>query len=337
MVMTQFALTAPLRVPILRSRAIGTALARQVNQGLAIGGRPRMTTGTDPVTRAISRALALPIWEGQATAIPLGGGITNLNVLVTDARRQAVVRIGDDIPVHQILRFNELASSRAAEAAGISPAVLHHEPGALVIDFIKGRTMTADDLRQPDLLAQAVQLVRRTHHDLPRHLRGAALTFWVFQVLRDYAATLTEGKSRHVPALQALLDQADALEKAVGRIEMVFGHNDLLPGNFLHDGSRMWLIDWDYAGWGSPLFDLGGLSANCGLDAAQEASVLEAYFGTPPDADLWQRYRAMKAAAALREAMWSMVQEIHSDLDFDYATYTADYLETYRRALAATR
>lgn len=285
----------------------------------------------------IARALALPIWQGEARAIPLGGGITNLNVLVTDATRRAVVRIGDDIPVHQIMRFNELAASRAAHAAGVSPGVIHHEPGALVIDFIEGRTMTARDLRDQELLEQALALVMHAHRDIPRHLRGPALTFWVFQVLRDYAATLEDGRSRHRPALPTLLDEAAGLERAVGRIEMVFGHNDLLPGNFLHDGTRMWLIDWDYAGWGSPLFDLGGLAANCGLDPGQEAWLLGAYFGTAPDADLWRSYRAMKAAAALREAMWSMVQEIHSQLDFDYKAYTADYLDTYRQALAAVR
>lgn len=284
-----------------------------------------------------SRALALPIWQGKATASPLGGGITNLNLLVTDDNRRAVVRIGDDIPVHQIMRFNELAASRAAHAAGVSPGVIHHEPGALVIDFVEGRTMTAADLRDQDLLEQALALVMHAHRDIPRHLRGPALTFWVFQVVRDYAATLEEGRSRHRDALPGLLDEAARLERAVGRIEMVFGHNDLLPSNFLHDGTRMWLIDWDYAGWGSPLFDLGGLAANVGLDTAQEAWMLGAYFGSPPDAALWQRYRAMKAAAALREAMWSMVQEIHSQLDFDYKAYTAEYLDTYRRALAVSQ
>ncbi len=286
---------------------------------------------TDP----IARALALPIWTGTPRAEPLGGGITNLNVRVTDAIRSAVVRIGDDIPVHQIMRFNELAASRAAHAAGVSPAVLYHEPGALVIDFVAGRTMTAADLRDQDLLEQALALVMHAHRDIPRHLRGPALTFWVFQTLRDYAATLEAGRSCHLSALPGLLDQAAALERAVGRIEMVFGHNDLLPANFLHDGRRMWLIDWDYAGWGSPLFDLGGLAANNGLDRAQEDWLLSAYYGTAPDPDLWHRYLAMKAAAALREAMWSMVQEIHSDLDFDYAAYTAGYLDTYRAALAA--
>jgi thiamine kinase-like enzyme len=285
----------------------------------------------------IARALALPIWSGTPSAVPLGGGITNLNVLVTDAKRRAVVRIGDDIPVHQIMRFNELAASRAAHAAGVSPAVLYHEPGALVIDFVEGRTMTAEDLRQPDLLEQALALVTRTHREVPRHLRGPALTFWVFQVLRDYAATLTEGRSPHLGTVTGLLAEAEELEAAVGRIDLVFGHNDLLPANFLHDGSRMWLIDWDYAGWGSPLFDLGGLAANNGLDPGQEDWLLATYYGHAPDADLRRRYRAMKAAAALREAMWSMVQEIHSSLYFNYAAYTTDYLATYRAALDAYR
>ena len=286
---------------------------------------------------SLDRALALPFWTGTPHAVPLSGGITNLNLLVTDATRRAVVRLGDDIPVHQIMRFNELAASHAAHAAGISPAVLYHEPGALVIDFIEGRTMTAADLREPALLDQALALVMRTHRDIPHHLRGPALTFWVFQVLRDYGATLTEGRSRHRDALATLLAEAESLEAAVGRIDLVFGHNDLLPANFLHDGTRMWLIDWDYAGWGSPLFDLGGLAANNGLEPDQEAWMLHTYFATPPDADLWRRYRAMKAAAALREAMWSMVQEIHSTLDFDFPAYTAGYLETYRTALAAFR
>jgi thiamine kinase-like enzyme len=245
------------------------------------------------------------------------------------------VRIGDDIPVHQILRFNEVAAARAAHAAGISPAVIYHAPGALVMDFIDGRTMTAADLRQDAMLDQALDLVIRTHRELPLHLRGPALAFWVFHVLRDYAATLRDVGSRHQPDLAGLLEQAAALEQAVGPIEMVFGHNDLLPANFLHDGARMWLIDWDYAGWGSPLFDLGGLAANNALSTAQETAMLVRWYGRGPDDALWRRYRAMKAAAALREAMWSMVQEHHSDLDFDYPAYTRTNLETYRAALAA--
>ncbi len=277
----------------------------------------------------LERVIALPIWQGPPRAEPLGGGITNLNFVVQDDIRRAVVRIGDDIPLHQILRFNELAASRAAHAAGVSPAVLYHEPGALVIDFIAGRTLRAEDLRDDALLEQALVLVARAHRDIPKHLRGPALIFWVFHVVRDYASTLRAADSRYLTLLPGLLAEAERLEAAVGPIDLVFGHNDLLPANFLHDGARMWLIDWDYAGFNSPLFDLGGLAANNGLSEVQEGRMLEAYFDRAPDAGLWRRYRAMKAAAALRETLWSMVSEIHSELDFDFAAYTARNLSTY--------
>ena len=278
---------------------------------------------------------ALDCWSSPVAIEPLGSGITNRNFLVTDAGRRAVVRIGDDIPVHQILRFNELAASKAAFEAGVSPAVLHHEPGALVIDFVEGRTLSAEDLRQRPMLEEALALVARAHREIPRHLRGPALVFWVFHVLRDYAGSLRDGGSRHLPLLPGLLDDAARLESAVGPIDLVFGHNDLLPANFLHDGQRLWLIDWDYAGFNSPLFDLGGLAANNGLSSADEGWMLAAYFGRDPNAALWRAYRAMKAAAALRETLWSMVSEIHSALDFDFAAYTATNLDTYRAALAA--
>ena len=280
---------------------------------------------------------SLPIWQGLVHIRPLNGGITNVNLLVQDDVRRAVVRLGDDIPVHHILRFNELNASRAAHAAGVSPAVIHHQPGVLVIDYIDGRTLAAADFHEASVLDQAVDLLARAHRDMPHHLRGAALTFWVFHVIRDYAATLRDAKSIHLPLLPVLLAEAAILENAIGPIDLVFGHNDLLPANFLLDTSRMWLIDWDYAGFNSPLFDLGGLAANTGLDLAQEDRLLTGYFGKTPDLQLWRRYRAMKAAAALRETVWSMVSELFSEIDFDYAAYTATQLTTYRTAFDAFR
>ena len=282
----------------------------------------------------LDQVLMLPIWQGDVRAEPLAGGITNLNFVVRDAVRKVVVRVGDDIPVHQILRFNELSASRAAFEAGVSPAVIYHQPGLLVIDFIEGRTLDATDLQQDAMLDQAVTLVARAHRDMPKYLRGPAVLFWVFHVLRNYAATLRDGQSRHIARLTDLLRQAERLECAIGPIDLIFGHNDLLPANFLHDGTRLWLIDWDYAGYNSPLFDLGGLAANHRLGEAQERRMLAAYFGQT-DGDLWRRYLAMKAAAALREALWSMVSEIHSKLEFDFAAYTTANLSTYGAAYDA--
>jgi thiamine kinase-like enzyme len=278
------------------------------------------------------RIKSLSIWHGTPDISPLDGGITNRNFLVQDGARKAVVRIGSDIPVHQIMRFNELAASQAAHAAGVSPAVIHHEAGLLVIDYIEGRTLTAADFVQDIMLDQAVALLTRAHRDIPKHLRGPALMFWVFHVIRDYAATLRVANSAHLPKLAELLWQATTLEAAVGPIDLVFGHNDLLPANFLHDGTRLWLIDWDYAGFNSPLFDLGGLAANNALTLPQETRMLDQYFGRPTPSNVWRSYLAMKAASALRETLWSMVSEAHSTLAFDYAAYTSANLATYAAA-----
>ncbi|MDB5657408.1 MAG: choline kinase [Cypionkella sp.] len=283
----------------------------------------------------LQRVQNLPIWRGAVRVQPLGGGITNENFVAEDDTQKVVVRIGDDIPLHQILRFNELSASRAAHAAGVSPPVIYHEPGKLVIGFIEGRTMTAADFADDEVLDMALALVVAAHREIPRYLRGPALAFWVFHVLRDYAATLRDANSGYVAQLPELLRQASQLEAAVGQIDLVFGHNDLLPANFLHDGNRMWLIDWDYAGFNSPLFDLGGLAANNALTENQETRMLAGYFQRAPNSEIWRKYKAMKAAAALREMLWSMVSEIYSEIDFDFANYTARNLFTYQAAFAA--
>jgi thiamine kinase-like enzyme len=292
-----------------------------------------MTNITDP----IARVTGLACWSGVVAPEPLTGGITNKNYVVRDRGQRFVVRIGDDIPVHQVMRFNELSASLAAAAVGLSPPVIHHEAGVLVLGFVEGKTLAAEDVRQRPMLRRILPLLRLCHREIPRHLRGPALIFWVFHILRDYAATIREGKSRWIPELERLLAAATTLEAAVGPIEVVYGHNDLLPANFIDDGQRLWLIDWDYAGFNSPLFDLGNLCSNNEVASADEDWLLEAYFERPLDADLRRRYRAMKCASLLRETLWSMVSEIHSTLDFDYVAYTRDYLARFEREFAELR
>ena len=286
---------------------------------------------------AREKVLALSCWKGDVDPKPLSGGITNVNFTVADAGEKFVVRVGGDIPLHQIMRFNELAASRAAHAAGVSPEVVHWEPGALVMRFIEGRTFAAEDVRKPENLNRIVELIRLVHRELPKHLRGPAQVFWVFHVLRDYAATLRDGESRTIPDLPRLMDIADGLEAGIGPIELVYGHNDLLAANFIDDGVRLWLVDWDYAGFNSPLFDLANLASNNEFTPDMESGLLEAYFGRPGDDALHRRYAAMKCASLLREAMWSMVQEIHAELDFDFVEYTTENLERFERTHDALR
>jgi thiamine kinase-like enzyme len=287
--------------------------------------------------RSLARVASLEIWFGQVDPRPLAGGITNKNFIVEDRGRRYVVRVGSDIPVHGIVRANELAASKAAHLAGLSPRVVHAEPGILVLDFIEGRTFTPEDVRNPANLERLIDMVRRCHRDIPQYLRGPAAMFWVFHVVRDYAHTLRDGSSRYVSQLSDLLARAARLEAAVGPIDVVFGHNDLLAANFIDDGRRLWLVDWDYAGFNSPLFDLGGLASNSELPPDQGELALSLYFGKPVGDQLRRSASAMTAASLLRETMWSMVSEMFSTVDFDYAAYTAENLRRFEAAYAAFR
>ena len=284
---------------------------------------------------AARRTRALACWRGRVEPKPLGGGISNHNFFVEDAGSRFFVRIGEDFLVHNVLRRFELAASRAAHAAGISPEVVHAEPGAMVFRYVEGRTLAPEDLQSETMLARVVPLVRTAHEVIPKHFRGPTPIFWVFQVLRDYAARLAADGHRLAGELPGYMMAAERLERIVGAVEIVFGHNDLLAANLIDDGSRLWLVDWEYGGFNSPLFDLGGLASNNELPPALEERLLELYFEEPVTDDLRRRYHAMKCASLLREAMWSMVSEIHLTIDFDYETYTAENVERFERAYAA--
>jgi len=182
------------------------------------------------------------------------------------------------------------------------------------------------------MLARILPLLKRCHREMPRHVRGPVLVFWVFHVARDYAARLVEEGTRRAADLPRLTQAAARLEAMVGPIDLVFGHNDLLAGNLIDDGRRLWLIDWDYAGFNSPLFDLGNLCSNNEVAPVEESWLLDQYFERPLDDGLRRRYDAMKCASLLRETLWSMVSERHSALEFDYVAYTDDYLGRFEDA-----
>ncbi|MEN8657229.1 choline/ethanolamine kinase family protein [Marivita sp.] len=281
---------------------------------------------------AIARAAGLSCFDKPTEIEPLSGGITNVNLRVTDGDRRFVVRLGADIPEHGVMRWNEVALSQGAQAAGVSPGVHHYEPGVLVLDFIEAQTFTEEMARDPKNVPRIVDLLKHTHHALGAHLTTPVLTFWPFQVNRTYATRLRADGSPHAAALPDLMDELDKLEKATGPVTLVIGHNDLLAANILDDGQKLWLIDWEYGGFNTPLFDLAGLAGNNGFSETQERQMLEQYFEAPSSTH-WRAYQAMKCASLLRETLWSMTSEIHSDLDFDFAAYTAENMSRLSVAL----
>ena len=284
----------------------------------------------------IRRIADLGCWSGQIAVEPLKGGLSNESFVVTDAEKRAVVRFGTDFPFHHVFREREAMAARAAFAAGIGPEVIHAGPGFMVCAWIEGRTYGAEDVKAN---ANAViELVRRFHDAMPAHVRGPGFMFWVFHVIRDYARTLADVESRKVPDLPGYLALAEELETVQVPLPIIYGHNDLLPANFIDDGTRLWLIDFEYAGFSTAMFDLAGMASNAEFDVAAANDLLERYFDEPPSAALRRSLAAMQCASLLREAMWSMVSEHYLDAPgADYVSYTDENLARLDRAIAAYR
>ena len=271
-----------------------------------------------------ARIARLSCWRGPVTLAPLKGGLTNISFVATDGPEKFVVRCGDDIAVHHVFRDRERAASIAAFEAGLSPEIVHVEPGITVLRFIEGRTFAEADMRTN--VARLVGLLTTCHREVGRHVRGPANMFWVFHVIRDYV--------RLLDADAKYLAIADRLELMQPALPVVFGPHDLLPGNFIDDGKRLWLIDWEYGGFGTAMFDLANLSSNGRFDEGQDRVLLDTYFDGKVTDELRRAFRAMKAASALREALWAMVSDVHLKTpDVDYKAHARDYLQRTDKAI----
>jgi len=273
---------------------------------------------------------SIPIWNEKIKIQTIEGGLTNQNFLIEENNKKYVVRLGNDIPEHLVSRSNELIVSKAASNAGISPKVIYHSEGILVLDYIECKTLSAEGVRKN--IKSIIPLIKKIHYEIPKKLYGQSIIFWVFHVIRNYVKFLYDNKSSHSKILSDLISQSELLEKKSSPYEIVFGHNDLLPANFLDDGSRLWVIDWEYAGYNTPLFDLGGLSSNNDFSFEEETYLLENYFQNKINDKLLLQYNSLKCASLLRETMWSMVSELTSKIDFNYANYTQENLVKFNQA-----
>jgi 4-methylaminobutanoate oxidase (formaldehyde-forming) len=303
--------------PGRRGRGVRRAYRRRGGRRAALrpGGRARP---------GVIEAIAERIWPGGVDSLePLGGGITNRNFKVVARGDVCVLRIGgNDTHLLGIDRTVERAAAEAAAALGIGPEVVAFlEPeGYLVTRYVEGETGRID-------IAEAAALLRRLHS-------GPAIPgrFDPFRVVASYEQIATQ-RGAPVPSGYAhARETADAIERRLGARPRVPCHNDLLAGNFIHDGSRAWIVDWEYAGMGDPAFDLANFAVNNELDDEGDRTLLAAY----GDAD-FAAHVLMRFMSDFREAMWGVVQQAVSEIEFDFAEYTDEHFERLARTAAEPR
>jgi thiamine kinase-like enzyme len=272
------------------------------------------------------------VWpDGPSRFEVLGGGITNHNLKITRPDGTFVLRIsGKDTDLLGIDRAVELEATRAAAAVGVGPEVVDvvQPEGWLVTRFVEGEIPPLERMREPATLRRVAATLRAVHSGPP--VRGR---FNAFRVVEDYRTTAYERGAEMPAGYVAARQVARRIERIRRAAPERPCHNDLLNANFIDDGNRLHIVDWEYAGMGDVFFDLANFSVNHGLDEDGRDTLLEAYVGALRPADR-RVLELMRFMSDFREAMWGVVQAAVSELDFDFVSYADEHFERLERTAA---
>ncbi len=258
----------------------------------------------------------------------LTGGITNRNYKITADGDCFVLRLGgNETQFLGIDRKNEYECSLLASQVGVAPeptAFLEPE-GYILARFISGKGIPAEEIGLEENIRRVVESIKAY-----QALDFFPGSFSPFRVAEEYAKTARSFNVKLPEKIDWYLEKSHEIEKAMYRqpLEPRPCHNDLLNGNFIDDGTRVRILDWEYAGMGDIFFDLGNFAIQHEFKDEQDEILLKAYFGEPTDSQRAQQ-KLMKIMSDLREAMWSQVQIGVSKLDFDYAGYGRKYFDRF--------
>jgi thiamine kinase-like enzyme len=274
------------------------------------------------------------LWPGREARVErLGGGLTNHNFKVTVDGEVFVVRVGgQDTDLLGIDRRSEHGAALVAATLGVGPEVIAFvEPeGCLVTRFVEGSPVTPDEIASHTSIARVATALRTIHEGPP--IPGRFDSFRVVEAYRDTVAA----RGGQIPdAYAGALGVAERIERALGPREERPCHNDLLNANFIAEGERIWMVDWEYAGMGDPFFDLANFAVNNGLGEDGDRALLTAYGCVDDRAHA--RLAVMRFMSDFREAMWGAVQHAVSALDHDFVAYADGHFQRLEATAAGPR
>jgi thiamine kinase-like enzyme len=285
---------------------------------------------TQSMSRAEDAVGRISLWRGKDVKVfPLSGGLTNENYLVLAGGERYVMRIpGTSTELLSIDRANEVYNARAAASTGIGPAVLEHIPqlDIMVLEFIPGETMSAKSLQSASMARRMAESFKRMHA-APRFLKD----FDMFRLIEDYLRIVEKHEVRIPADYRERLPLLADIERAVrvGTLRSVSCHNDLLCENFIDDGQRLRIVDYELSGNNDPCFDLGNTAQEASFDDALRAVLCEAYFGRV-DRQQLARMNLFALMSDVGWTLWGAIQAKISTLDFDFTDY---YTTRWNRAV----
>lgn len=277
-----------------------------------------MTSSGDGLDALLDR---IPVLQGvPRTVVELDGGLTNRNLHVTTPERDVVVRLfRGDPELLGIDRDGEHVNTRAAAEAGVGAGFVDYLPdlGALVIEYIDGTTLTNESFAEPGVIGRAAAAMRQLHQG-PRF----AGEFDMFARQARYLATVRQQGYR-------LFDGYADFDDSFARVRAALAdrpratapcNNDLLAGNFVDDGEKIWLIDYEYSGNNDVCFELGNTATECDLDDDQVQELTTAYFGRARRHEL-ARVRLQSLVSQYGWSLWGAIQAAASSIEHDFYSW----------------
>jgi len=270
----------------------------------------------------------VPVLAGPRSVADLPGGLTNHNLRVTTRTGDYVVRLTQsDAGLLGIDRDAEHANTRSAAEAGVGAQVVDYRPdlGMLVITFLPGKALTNESIGAPGVIARAADAIRRLHAgprftgDFDMFTRQAGY----LGLVREHGFSLPEAYDSFAPQWERVR-RALAVRPAA----TVPCNNDLLAGNFIDDGQRVWLIDYEYSGNNDPAFELGNTVTECDLSREQTDELVDGWAAEDPA--FRARVDLQSLCSEYGWALWGFIQSATSPIDYDFHGWG---MERYEKAV----
>lgn len=265
----------------------------------------------------------------KADSITRLGGLTNLVHRVEIGDTSVIVRIPGDGTEDYIDRAVEAHNARAAARAGVSPEVIYARPetGLMIT-----RTVPNIETMKPALFASRAGAPARAGQALAKlHNSGEVFQFRfeLFAMIDDYLKILSTKDVDLPDGYPEVVAAAAPVKQVLADADLPLApcHCDPLCENFLDDGKIMWIVDWEYSGMNDPLWDLGDLSVEAGMTAAQDAELMQAYFGRAPTPSETGRMVIYKAMCDLLWTLWGLIQHADDNPAEDFWAYASERFE----------
>ena len=276
----------------------------------------------------------VPRLQNRTAVTELSGGLTNRNLKISTASGDYVARISSNkSSLLAIDRQSEYENSKIAAGIGVGAPVFDYLPefGLLVIGYLPGKTYSnldvSNNLRR---IAGACNVLHK----------AAPFTrdFDMFVIQEKYKKLVTEsgfrfpnGYHQYAPYLSRMKSALAVLDD--GRVPC---NNDLLPANFIDDGKKIWLIDYEYSGNNDACFELGNIWSEAKLPISALEELVTAYYGSSRPEKLARAW-LFALLAKYGWTLWASIQSSVSDIDFDFWQWGMEKFDDVEESFASDK